>query len=145
MSTSSYIARALGVSSHICYFVHGEHHMKSVLYLQLALGFPIIGTIGLWAFTPIGVIAAARTVFRLEAIYLCSVWASILLYRVSTIHRLRDFPGPISWRLTKFIQSWENRRLRGFEVLDRLHQRYGDVVRTGIRYRCSHLGCGECV
>ena len=112
--------------------------MKSVLYLQIALSFPILGTIGLWALTQSGIIAAAKIVFNLEAIYLCSVWASMLFYRVSTFHRLRDFPGPISWRLTKFTQSWENRGLRGFEVLDRLHQQYGDFVRTGICYQYSY-------
>ena len=112
--------------------------MKSVLYLQIALSFPILGTIGLWVLTQSGIIAAAEIVFNLEAIYLCSVWASMLFYRVSTFHRLRDFPGPILWRLTKFTQSWENRGLRGFEALDRLHQQYGDFVRTGICYQCTH-------
>ena len=121
----------LGVVSHLYYFRIGEHDLYSVHYLQSAIAFPIIGTVGVWMFSNIDLIKAATLIIQYQAMYICSIWVSMLIYRISPYHRLFAFPGEMSWKLTKFTQCWKNRSFGGFRVLDELHQTYGEYVRTG--------------
>jgi hypothetical protein len=122
-----------GMLSHLLYFKHGEHHLYSIRYLQSAIGLPICFTFVLSNFFNMDLIIAAKISTAVEAVYICSIWLSMLIYRVSPVHRLSHFPGPISWKLTKFTQCWKNRHFWGFKVLDDLHQTYGEYVRTGKR------------
>lgn len=59
--------------------------------------------------------------------------SSILIYR-AFFHRLRRFPGPFAARLSKLYAVSLSTGLRYNIELQKLHQKYGDVVRTG---RCS--------
>lgn len=64
--------------------------------------------------------------------FVFSLWTSMLVYR-AFFHPLHKFPGPFGakltklWTLRKVIQSG----LRWYQVLDELHEQYGDYVRTG--------------
>lgn len=59
--------------------------------------------------------------------------SSILVYR-AFFHRLKRFPGPFAARLSKLYAVSLSTGLRYNIELQKLHQKYGDVVRTG---RCS--------
>lgn len=132
-------ASLLGVLSHLCYFIHGEHHLQSMTYLKTALYTPFCLAICLTIFSTFDVdssitsgfylsmlaaefLASVAKFLLLEICYLCSVWASMLFYRLSPSYRLALFLGPAMWRVSKMTEAWANRGLRGFEVLDRLHQ-----------------------
>ena len=69
--------------------------------------------------------------------YLVSLVLSVLVYRVSPIHPLARYPGPIGCKISKF---WLGiRSLSGFQhqYIRSMHERYGDVVRIG----ASCLSC----
>lgn len=61
-----------------------------------------------------------------------SLFSSILIYR-AFFHPLKGFPGPFNARLSKFwsLKKVVDSKLRWWKILDRLHEQYGDYVRTG--------------
>ncbi|QGA22244.1 hypothetical protein EYB26_009960 [Talaromyces marneffei] len=63
-----------------------------------------------------------------------SLFSSILIYR-AFFHPLKGFPGPFNARLSKFwsLKKVVDSKLRWWKILDRLHEQYGDYVRTGPR------------
>lgn len=63
---------------------------------------------------------------------LVSLAVNVLVYR-AFFHRLRHFPGPFGARLSKFWAVWQTvkSKARWYQVTERLHEEYGDYVRTG--------------
>jgi hypothetical protein len=56
---------------------------------------------------------------------------SIILYRL-LFHRLRNFPGPLGARVSRFYAvSISAKGLQYHLELEKMHQKYGDFVRTG--------------
>jgi hypothetical protein len=56
---------------------------------------------------------------------------SIILYRL-LFHRLRSFPGPFGARISRFYAvSVSAKGLQYHLELEKMHQEYGDFVRTG--------------
>lgn len=73
-------------------------------------------------------LAVSTTAFTL------SLATSILIYR-AFFHRLRRFPGPFAARLTKLWSVYKSAKsMKYFLVLEDVHKKYGDVVRTGKQY-----------
>ncbi|KAL0261367.1 hypothetical protein SLS55_002797 [Diplodia seriata] len=64
--------------------------------------------------------------------FLLSLTVSTLVYRVF-FHRLRKFPGPFAAKLSKFYSLYLSRNLQYHFEAEKLHKKYGDVVRTGPR------------
>ena len=121
----------LGFLSHVCYFLHGEHHLLAFVYFQLLTFALVMTVLGVYIVNLFFEISLATRLLKAEAVFLFSLLGSILVYRASPFHRLWSFPGPFIWRLTKLTEVWRNRNLRGFEVLDQLHRKHGDIIRTG--------------
>ena len=68
-------------------------------------------------------------------VYNFSVIGGILVYR-AFLHPLRRFPGPFSARLSRFYAMRKMLQSRkGYEDIQRLHDKYGDVVRVGMQYQ----------
>ena len=120
-----------GVFSHLFYFTRGEHHLHAALYLTLAIAFPTAGAALSHLLFGSNAVETLHALFKLQIWFLASLFASLLLYRLSPFHRLAGFPGPWPWRLSKLFQVWNDRALRGFEEWPRMHERYGECVRTG--------------
>lgn len=119
----------LGLFSHLVYFIYDEHHMQSVRILSaFTLGPPTIFALVLLTgditvFDAIRMTAVASTSFFL------ALTVSILSYRM-WLHPLRRFPGPLPARLTKLTHSLRLlTRSDNFAQTDRLHQKFGDIVR----------------
>ncbi|OKL55488.1 hypothetical protein UA08_09188 [Talaromyces atroroseus] len=74
---------------------------------------------------------ANQRAFSLVCSTLASLATNILVYR-AFFHRLRNFPGPFGARLSKFWAVWQTikSKARYYQVTQRLHQEYGDYVRT---------------
>ena len=64
--------------------------------------------------------------------YLFGLFASILLYRTSSFHRLHNFPGPKLAAMSKLWHVWQCRDSRNHELMEFLHEEYGDFVRIGM-------------
>ncbi|MCJ1430988.1 hypothetical protein MMC27_000338 [Xylographa pallens] len=125
------LAAALGFGSHLLFFRVGEHHKSGLLYFQLVVAaVPALLPVTV-LLTHASLLQTSKVLFQTECVFLLSLSFSITLYRFSPYHRLAAFPGPWMWRWTKLAQTFANRHSRGFETLDRLHQRYGEYVRIG--------------
>lgn len=76
---------------------------------------------------------ANQRAFMLVGFTLASLATNILVYR-AFFHRLRHFPGPFGAKLSKFWALWQviESKARYYQVTQRLHEEYGDYVRTGI-------------
>ena len=64
-------------------------------------------------------------------IFFASLFSSIILYRISPFHPLAGYPGPLLWRITKFVPAWYGAKGKHHIALKKLHERYGPIVRTG--------------
>ncbi|OJD35553.1 cytochrome p450 [Diplodia corticola] len=64
--------------------------------------------------------------------FLSSLAVSTIVYRLF-FHRLRKFPGPLGAKISKFYSLYLSRNIQYHFELDKLHEKYGDVVRTGPR------------
>lgn len=124
-------AAGAGVASHLGYFIHGEHHTESAVIFGLFTLFNIIVFSVQVRFLEQGI---ALSIFRTSAIttsYVTAIWTSITVYRLF-FHRLRSFPGPLPAKVSKLWHSYQAiPKLDSFRWLAKLHQEYGDVVRTG--------------
>lgn len=126
------IAAAAGILSHTLVFIRNEHHIQAPqLFRFFCLLLPLfffIGEARIWALNDSA--HAARTSALILLSYSATLFTSIVIYRIF-FHKLRQFPGPIGARVSKF---WHVGKLLGqpnFKLLDDLHQQYGDFVRTG--------------
>ncbi|PVH96582.1 cytochrome P450 [Periconia macrospinosa] len=131
MDFQTAIALVSGIFSHILYFRNGEHHSRGILYVRLALLLPVIVAAHVTYLLNKPVLLALTLVLKFELQYLFGIYTSILLYRISPFHRLRSYPGPITYRLSKLTHAFHNRTFKGYQNLYSLHQKYGDYVRTG--------------
>lgn len=124
------LASLAGLTSHLGYFIHGEHHMQSLQWLLAAFSSPLLVSLALLALdvaSSYGEVAKLTTV--IVASFFASLVSSIVIYRV-LFHPLRRFPGPFAAKLTKLSHVW---RLRGtsdnYLQAHRLHATFGDIVR----------------
>lgn len=121
------VATVLGPVSHHLWFRHGEHDFCSRYYV---VSFAIIETILYWALHEKGTASANHLQATITAAYLGGLFASIFVYR-AYMHPLRHFPGPFSWKISKFAQVIANRDCHGWKHVHKLHENYGPFVRTG--------------
>ncbi|KAK7941421.1 benzoate 4-monooxygenase cytochrome P450 [Apiospora aurea] len=123
-----------GFTTHHGVFIRGEWHVHA----------PWIVLSHLWIFTcliladrfvmgssPL-LLAAPYGVVLISCSYLTGLFLSIVVYRAFH-HRLTKagFPGPWYARVTKLWHVWACRDSKNHVVLHKLHEQYGDFVRTG--------------
>ena len=124
-------AAGAGIAPHLGYFIHGEHHTEStsIVSLFLLANATIFGA--QIRFLGQGI---ALSIFRTTAIsasYVIALWTSMVIYRLF-FHRLRKFPGPLPARVSKLWHTYQSiPKLDSFRWLAKLHEEYGDIVRTG--------------
>lgn len=61
------------------------------------------------------------------------------LYRLSPLHPLAKYPGPILNKLSKLRMTWESSKGKQHLYYSELHKIYGDIVRVGEGYPYSRL------
>lgn len=82
-----------------------------------------------WA---ISAVEAAWATVRMSVVFVATISASMAVYRV-LFHPLRHVPGPLSCKLsmwTWLLADWKGTRN---QIVQKMHQTYGDVVRVGPR------------
>lgn len=61
-----------------------------------------------------------------------AVLLSIAVYRL-VFHRCRNFPGPLPAKISRFYAAYLSAKdVQYFKELARVHEQYGDFVRTGM-------------
>ncbi|KAF2653512.1 putative benzoate 4-monooxygenase cytochrome P450 [Lophiostoma macrostomum CBS 122681] len=119
----------LGVLSHLLYFMKGEHHLKGPTYATL-LGLVWAIFTAVQTFVDVEGTDAARQSTSILSCYLLGLYGSMIVYR-AFFHSLHHFPGP---KLARLSNLWHVAQLsdwRNHELMERLHRRYGDIVRIG--------------
>lgn len=128
--TTSLVAGAIGIASHLGYFMHGEHHMQSARYLAIFTIAPIL-VFGAFARltdnVPFSILAKTTAIATFS--YFAALITSILTYRLF-FHPLGNFPGPFSYRFSKLVHVANiAKESRNFEQAEELRHKYGDIVR----------------
>ncbi|KAF6811049.1 cytochrome p450 [Colletotrichum sojae] len=121
-----------GLAAHHGLFIHGEWHVQAP---QIVLGhvwffFCFAAASVYYEGSAVG--EASRALLVLSAGYVPGLLASIVLYRLF-FHRLTraGFRGPWYARVSKLWHVWAARDCKNHLVLEKLHEEYGDFVRTG--------------
>jgi hypothetical protein len=124
------IAAAVGVLSHLTYFIHGEHHRYTVQYTQVLFFTPLFASLGLHYFGGYTPSDAFTTVAVVSGAFLGGLFTSMTIYRIF-FHPLRNFPGPLGARVTKFWHSSKLAKRDNYKLYERLLKAYGPFVRIG--------------
>jgi hypothetical protein len=128
--TTSVVAAAIGVASHLGYFIHGEHHKVSNRILAVFTVAPFILFYGLLRVTEnASSFLLTKTTAVATFSYFTALITSILTYR-AFFHPLRNFPGPFSYRLSKLVQVANIAKdSQNYLQSEGLRKQYGDIVR----------------
>ncbi|KAF4629546.1 hypothetical protein G7Y89_g8601 [Cudoniella acicularis] len=121
---------AAGVLSFLTYFMHGEHHLHVVLYIQLFVGSCLASLVILTQLQQCTLSVAMTLVYQVGVTYLAGLYLSRAFYRL-LLSPLNRFPGSKWARLTSFWLPWQNRRSDCFRQLKHLHDTFGPIVRIG--------------
>lgn len=71
------------------------------------------------------------SVLETVVVYFSILIGSIIAYRVSPFHPLAKYPGPLLAKLSKLWMVFVSSTGKQHEYYARLHERYGNIVRTG--------------
>ncbi|KAG8529675.1 uncharacterized protein KY384_005156 [Bacidia gigantensis] len=119
-----------GITSHLGYFIKGEHHMQTPrLVTYSILSFIAVTTFQVMLYKFAMRDALGNTSLMAIA-YLSALLSSVLIYR-QYFHPLRHFHGPKLMGLTKLEHVFRSRKFDNYRQLDEIHSTYGDFVRTG--------------
>lgn len=122
------IAICVGFLSHWYWFVRGEHDNYAGNYVRYYLvAFTVLVLTHLNEL-PLLQSLAASTIIAVSN--LSALTVSILTYRL-VLSPIRHIPGPFLLKCSKIYHFWNIRALDNFRFLNKLHQKYGNVVRTG--------------
>lgn len=81
----------------------------------------------------VSILAAALTAYTL---FYATLISSICLYRISPVHPLARYPGPLYLKTSKLWMAWIASSGKQHIYIQTLHETYGDAVRIG---RCTVL------
>jgi hypothetical protein len=123
------LAAVAGLLSHWGFFLHGEcdRWAARIAYFYLAAGVSMF----LLQWRVLGAPAPQATYqsFVIDIAYATTLLSSVAVYRL-LLSPLRRFPGPVWARLTKLYHFWNTRHADNYKFMDRMHHKYGDIVRT---------------
>lgn len=69
--------------------------------------------------------------FQTFLIYILALSFSVIIYRISLFHPLAKYPGPFFARVSRLWWAHASLDGRQHKLMQQLHDKYGDVVRTG--------------
>lgn len=133
-------AATAGVVSNRVYFIYGEHHANGPMLLRFYITLVVVLfatqiTIGGSSTT-----AASKETAMLVTVYVISIFASMVTYRC-LFHPLKSFPGPFGARVSKFWHAYHVRDSKNHLFLHRLHEDYGDFIRTSKYHTMLEASC----
>lgn len=126
----SEIALILGITSHLLYFRHGEHHMQALIIFWIFVAAYLALIVDEYFIYAKDIALALHNASWISFGYAAGLWTSMSIYRIF-FHRLRSFPGPPLAKITKFWHSFKLLDSRNHLLMEELNKQYGDIVRTG--------------
>lgn len=128
------LALASGVALHQLLYRVREWDTRSPSLLTSYILVLAVGSVGIWFMNnqAKAIIPLSPNEFQKLCLYhTLGVYSSMLAYR-GFFHRLGRFPGPFLARFSNFYLTTMSSKLHLYQEVDKLHQAYGDYVRTGI-------------
>jgi cytochrome P450 family 628 len=124
------VGTALGITSHLGYFIHGEHHMQATRIAAFFFIAPLLLFIlTLRDIDGHSYIEAGKTTAVGTASYFTALSTSILIYR-AFFHPLRRFPGPFSAKLSKITHVLRIAKdSKNYLLNEQMFYKYGEFVR----------------
>lgn len=123
-------AVGLGMATHLAFQTFDPDFYLQPLLLIYFGGWSVL----VWVFKDVttSILSAMLQACMFYSVFTLSFTASLAVYRLF-LHRIRSFPGPWQARLSRLYvvaRTWQSLQLH--VELERLHQIYGDFVRTGV-------------
>ena len=125
--TQCILSASIGVLSHLCIFVRGEHHLRASLLFRLYLSVAALPVLSEILIHPSNLSSAFKASAFLIASYAIFLFTSMTVYRVF-FHRLRQFPGPPLAPVSKLYHVSHVLDAKQYLFLDKLRGQYGDYV-----------------
>lgn len=124
------VGGAVGISSHLLYFIRGEHHKYAHRwFIRALIGIAILG-VGILRLTKYQLLLTLALTVLTSISFFVGLYGSIGLYRV-LFHPLRKFNGPFLARLSNFYHMYIIRKSDNYLKIKKMHEKYGPIVRTG--------------
>jgi hypothetical protein len=127
------IAAAAGISSHLLYFIRGEHHQYAHRWITRVLTGIATLSLVILHFTRYQVLLTTILTILLTISYFVGLYTSMGVYRMF-FHPLRKFTGPLWAPLSNIYHSYIIRKSDNYLVMKKLHEQYGPIIRTGTLY-----------
>lgn len=128
-----------GLFAHNAIFIRGEWHMR---ILQILAGHCLLSLLTVYLVYRDDAAAsfgeASQVVAVMAAVYLGALFGSMTVYRLF-FHRLSRFPGPKVAAVTKLWHIWKIRKSTNYLFLQKLHRKYGNIIRTGEQAICPYF------
>lgn len=124
------VAAIVGLLSHWTFFIRGEHDLYAANIARIYIAANVLMTIAKCRVQGLTVKAASWETAAMDTAYVAPLFSSMIIYRL-LFHPLRHIPGPWRLRWTKITHLWDMAYVRNCDLLHRLREPYGDVVRTG--------------
>ncbi|KAK9771404.1 hypothetical protein SCAR479_11883 [Seiridium cardinale] len=132
--TAQWLAFALGSVLHIFLFRVGEWNTSTTKIIATFLAANLASILALPHYFPTiypSHTTAVSTTASLGLSLILGIWSSMLIYR-AVFHPLNRFPGPFWARLSNlYVTSLTAKNLHLYEEIQKLHNKYGEVVRIG--------------
>ena len=75
--------------------------------------------------------SAITALLMAYTLFYASLVSSIILYRISPMHPLSNYPGPFAMKISKLVWTYYASTGKQYRVFKDLHDKYGHVVRIG--------------
>ena len=124
------LAGLAGLCSHFGLFIRGEYHVKAPMLLRLFTGLSVVLFLSQIENRDEWLGKSAKASFLIGATYCVFLFSSIATYRVA-FHQLHGFSGPFLAKITKFWHMYHCLDSRNYQLMEKLHDKYGDFVRIG--------------
>lgn len=130
-----------GLTSHLCIFKHGEWHLWT---RPIGLTYTTLSLALLWISKRNGYTLAGSIhwVACVGGCYFSALFASMIIYRL-LFHPLSNLPGPKLAAVSKMWHVYHSRHSTNHILMEDMHRRYGQLVRTGKKVatcsRCTYL------
>jgi|SRR5450432_1789911 hypothetical protein len=122
---------ALGLLTHLGYFIHGEHHTESWTLFLMTVFIPLLVFASQVLYMDANASEAALTTTTMFLSFFGALYTSMITYRVF-FHRLNKFPGPFMAKISKLYHVYlVTPKSHNHLVLDQMYRKYGPFVRTG--------------
>lgn len=131
-NSQALLALGSGVTLHHLFYRLSEWDTRSPFLLVSYISALVAGSVGIWLLNSrTEVVPFSPNEFRKFWLYhILGVYSSMLVYR-GFFHRLGKFPGPFLARFSNLYLTMMSSKLHLYEEIGKLHETYGDYVRTG--------------